>query len=107
MNIDLSDAAAWDDTELVDAYERAISSYMARGATPCPPRRPPRRLPTLPVAVPVCVCVCETALQGHLCEYRTGKQRPPFSAWVKEMLESGRTEGLVHSSTGQAWERYR
>ena len=41
QEIDLSDPAAWDDTELVDAYERAIGSYMApaRASRAWPPER--------------------------------------------------------------------
>ena len=30
QEVDISDPAAWDDTELIGAYERAVNSYLVR-----------------------------------------------------------------------------
>ena len=46
QEVDISDPAAWDDTELIGAYERAVNSYLARDLTARSPRASSPHLPT-------------------------------------------------------------
>ena len=45
QEVDISDPAAWDDTELIGAYERAVNSYLVRD---CATRSHRARLNHLP-----------------------------------------------------------